>query len=108
MAPPAFPPAVRLAGAVSAATAPPAAAANPKNPDAISDLRKKSMVNPPEVWRLGGTANSMSDYIGWFGSVALFLVSGQVRSIRASVRGCNRGTERVVGALHHALPQASG
>jgi len=38
----------------------------------------------------------MSDYIGWFSSVALFLVSGQVRSIRASARGCNRGTERVV------------
>jgi hypothetical protein len=50
----------------------------------------------------------MSDYIGWFGSVALFLVSGQIRSIRASARGCNRGTERVVVASHHTLPQASG
>jgi hypothetical protein len=54
----------------------------------------------------------MSDYIGRFGSVALFLVSGQIRSIRASARGCNRGTERVVVASHHvlalALARASG
>jgi len=49
----------------------------------------------------------MSDCIGWFGSVALFLVSGQTRSIRASARGCNHGTECVVGASHHALPQSS-
>jgi hypothetical protein len=66
------------------------------------------MVIPPEMFRLGGTANSMSDYIGRFGSVALFLVSGQIRSIRASACGCNRGTERVVVASHHALVRASG
>jgi hypothetical protein len=46
----------------------------------------------------------MSDYIGRFGSVALFLVSGQIRSIRASARGCNRGRVCTVVASHHAPP----
>jgi len=50
----------------------------------------------------------MSDDIGQFGSLALFLVSGQIRSIRASARGCNRGTEHIIGASHHVRPQARG